>query len=239
MKQNTNHYRWQLIDFVKGIAIVGVVIYHFFFIVYFLSLAPIHIGDWKLVVLAKLSAGTFIFLSGANVYLATKTFHPKRFVKGLGVLALAALSITLATNTLVSYATVWFGILHFLVMARIVLLPITYYKTGILVSLIYLISLYVFVTFISTMIPSAIWLVFGFPPSGFTSLDYYPIFPWIYLVYLGYIAMQYIEKKEKVKKLDNKLQMYFLPGIALLGKHSLLIYLIHVPIILGLILFFR
>ena len=74
------------------------------------------------------------------------------------------------------------------------------------------------------------WL--GFPHETFYSTDYFPVFPWIFVFFIG-IFLGQIFQKEGVFSWMNRWK----PGIlAFLGRHSLCIYLFHQPIIYGLCL---
>lgn len=67
--------------------------------------------------------------------------------------------------------------------------------------------------------------VLGFPGPGFYSADYFPLIPWFFLYVAGYFLWRCIGSRRQVM---DKLR----PGIrplAFLGRHSLLIYLLHQP----------
>lgn len=73
---------------------------------------------------------------------------------------------------------------------------------------------------------------FGFPQSGFHSTDYFPLIPWIFLFLTGFFIYQLCGKK--ILNIRWK-------GIALLnhiGKHALEIYILHQPVIYGLLWIF-
>lgn len=75
--------------------------------------------------------------------------------------------------------------------------------------------------------PFLAWL--GFPGPGFTSSDYFPLIPWFFLFLAGHFLWQLLHDKEAVME---KLR----PGLAplsFLGRHSLLIYLLHQPALMG------
>ncbi len=67
----------------------------------------------------------------------------------------------------------------------------------------------------------------GFAHPGFSSSDYFPLLPWIFLFFTGYFlngCVKNLLPKVKVLRLD-------IPVLSFIGKHSLLIYLLHQPII--------
>lgn len=75
----------------------------------------------------------------------------------------------------------------------------------------------------------------GFPEPGFYSTDYFSLFPWLFLFLSGYYIYRMIEKKDFMEK-------YFSKGcgvLSFLGRHSLAVYMVHQPVIYGLLLALR
>ncbi|MDR2771092.1 MAG: DUF1624 domain-containing protein, partial [Clostridiales Family XIII bacterium] len=78
------------------------------------------------------------------------------------------------------------------------------------------------------------WLFpFGFRSAGFYSADYFPLFPYLFVFLAGSAA------GTLVKHLPAAARRAHIRPLAYLGRHSLLIYLLHQPIaitLLGLLL---
>lgn len=69
------------------------------------------------------------------------------------------------------------------------------------------------------------WL--GFPHKTFYSTDYFPLFPWIFLFFLGIFLGKIFQEKGVFSWMSCQK-----PGIlAFLGRHSLCIYLFHQPVL--------
>lgn len=68
---------------------------------------------------------------------------------------------------------------------------------------------------------------FGFPMPGFSSSDYFPLLPWLFLFFTGYFFNGWV--KGRLPKL--KFLRLNVPFLSFCGRHSLLIYLLHQPII--------
>lgn len=66
----------------------------------------------------------------------------------------------------------------------------------------------------------------GFPEKGFYSTDYFPLFPWLFLFITGYFLYRIIYGGSLLEKLRKTK----LSHMAVLGRWSLLIYLVHQPI---------
>ena len=71
----------------------------------------------------------------------------------------------------------------------------------------------------------------GFPQPGFRSADYFPLIPWIFLFGAGYFACSLLKNRGLLEKW---LSGGRIPGVSTLGKHSLLVYLLHQPLLYGL-----
>lgn len=68
----------------------------------------------------------------------------------------------------------------------------------------------------------------GFPQPGFFSGDYFSLIPWIFLYLCGYFLYDLLMEKEGVKKLF-RCRAGLLEWI---GRHSLIIYLLHQPVLM-------
>lgn len=73
----------------------------------------------------------------------------------------------------------------------------------------------------------------GFPHRGFFSTDYFPLLPWFFLFLTGFFLFRILEGKGLNQRLFSRGQ---LPVLNWLGRHSLLVYLLHQPILYGLCL---
>ncbi len=68
----------------------------------------------------------------------------------------------------------------------------------------------------------------GFPRLGFNSLDYFPLMPWLFLFLAGTFFGRYV----KAGGLPDFCRKTHIKFFALCGRHSLLIYVAHQPVIL-------
>ncbi len=67
----------------------------------------------------------------------------------------------------------------------------------------------------------------GITKDTFFSADYFPILPWFFLFLVGYYLYRFhiIEKLEKITMPSR------IPPLAFLGRHALIIYVVHQPLI--------
>ena len=71
----------------------------------------------------------------------------------------------------------------------------------------------------------------GFPMRGFFSADYFPLLPWSLLFIFGYFLYSALHSRGLDVKFFAKGQF---PVLNFLGRHSLLVYLLHQPVVYGL-----
>ena len=71
----------------------------------------------------------------------------------------------------------------------------------------------------------------GFPQPGFFSTDYFSVIPWIFLFVAGYFLHRVLEDQNLNEKLFAKGNV---PVLNWIGRHSLIVYLLHQPILYGL-----
>ncbi len=74
---------------------------------------------------------------------------------------------------------------------------------------------------------------FGLPPKDFFSVDYFPLIPWLFLFEAGYFLCRLYLSDHRTDKFPAFLGYKGTPLLEWLGRHSLLIYLLHQPLIYG------
>ncbi|NJE10219.1 heparan-alpha-glucosaminide N-acetyltransferase [Thermococcus sp. MAR1] len=185
---------------------------------------------------ARLTASTFVFASGLSMWISYsrtlgKSASPyrkyfKRFLKlfGLGLL------ITAVTYFL--SITIHFGILHFLGLAT--LLGMLFYRFGrrnALWAAFFILGYLVLRNF-----HDGLWLLpVGIMPENYFTPDYFPIFPWFGVFLLGMTAGSVLYPDGRRKRdigLPSSPLVHFL---AFAGRHTLAIYLLHQPVLVGLL----
>jgi uncharacterized membrane protein len=78
-----------------------------------------------------------------------------------------------------------------------------------------------------------IWLLpLGIHPPTFWSVDYEPIFPWLGIVLIGMGLGEYLYPEGLRSFTLPQIPEMVVRPLAFLGRHSLIIYLIHQPIII-------
>ena len=70
----------------------------------------------------------------------------------------------------------------------------------------------------------------GWTYEGFVSTDYFPLLPWVFVFLLGTWAGKYI----KAGRMPAWFYQTDCPPLAAVGRHSLVIYVLHQPVLYGL-----
>ena len=73
---------------------------------------------------------------------------------------------------------------------------------------------------------SAYW---GLPADEFFSSDYFGIFPWLFLFVTGYFVFRIFERNRWM----DVLKVGGIKPLEVLGKNSLLVYMVHQPLVYG------
>lgn len=220
------------------------IVFHFVFFLDFLSLVQMAYGQGGWFILARFVQWSFLLLVGIGIQLSyQKTiadrglkidFLKKNIFRGLIVFC-AGLLVTLASWLFLPEGYIRFGVLH-LIGASIIILGfiVNYPRFALLLSLLFYLASFPINTII---IPESYWLILGFYVENFYTLDYFPIFPWMGVpalgIWLGHILLKgYQRNYPNPAFLESSRPAQLL---AALGQRSLMIYLIHVPIIIGII----
>lgn len=223
-------------DFIRGFAIIAVVLFHLVFnLNYFYGWESLKYYEGFWFYTGRIAALLFMAMVGvvSAIIFNEKGAESAReinFKRGFRLLMIA-MGITLASWIAFPEVTVWFGILHLMGASIILSIPLAGYKwlNLFLACLIILLgSLFdPLVVNIPFMIP------FGLTPQGFASLDYYPLFPWAGVILIGIGSGNLLYKKIVQIKSPQLWQKPFI----YLGKNSLWIYLIHIPLLYVLLWF--
>lgn len=171
-------------------------------------------------------AGGFILISGICARLSRENLRRGFFVFCVGLL----LSLVMALMKM----TVAFGILQFFGAAMIVyslLRERIDHWTGAGFPAACLALFVLSRIFTESVTVGCKWLYpLGLRAEGFYSADYYPLFPWLFLFLFG-TWLGGIVERERERPIFSR---SFPAWLTFAGRHSLLIYLLHQPLICGL-----
>jgi uncharacterized membrane protein len=244
------------IDIIRGLALINMVIYHLLYdLAYIFGQSISWFSIRKCFVWQQMICFTFIIVSGCSFRLSRRPYK-----NGLTIM-LGAMVLSAATLLVIPDELIVFGILHFLAAAilltmlmRPVLMRIPA-KIGLPLALILFVvfrnlpSGYLSIfTFAQYPLPPSLYQTsflfwIGLPQASFASADYFPLFPWWFLYLAGFYFHDYYLRsadylQEKYALADKKIYQAFGCSFGLLGRHSLLIYMLHQPIIYGVLTLF-
>ncbi|WP_340820308.1 heparan-alpha-glucosaminide N-acetyltransferase [Methanolobus sp. WCC4] len=234
------------VDAFRGIAILLMVTYHFFFDLDFLGIHEFNMHSGILLVTGRSAAILFIFLVGVSLTLsyskASLSGKDKKAIlihnlkRGAGIFGWG-LVITVVTATFLERGTIYFGILHLIGVSIILAYPFLRYRKLNLVLGLFFLSAHIFMDSAYADIPWLLWL--GIKPHGFYTLDYFPLVPWFGLVLLGIFAGNSLYPDYRRSfRMCNCGENAVVRVLGYLGKRSLLIYLVHQPVIVGILFLF-
>lgn len=218
---------WE-IDFLRGLAIILMIIFHIVFdlkefFAYHLTYSE---GFWFYV--GKAAASLFIFICGVSANLTANTLKNGTIVLGWGMI------LTVITYLYTPVLYIRFGILHLLGISLLVYPLIRKVRPGIVLTA-GVILILADRSFAKIAVTNDWLLPFGLTSTAFASLDYYPLIPWHGLFLIG-TAVGKLAYARKTSLLPFQVK----PGIInRLGHKSLFIYLVHQPIIYGILLTLR
>lgn len=233
---------WEL-DVTRGLAIAMMIAYH----------AAWHAADAngsRSLVLSgawlwfqRATGGLFLFLVGIGLAISYSREKRKgtpesgviRAFAKRGVL-LFAMGIALTVGaTMLRLGRLDFGILHLIGAAIALSYPFIRWWTlapligTLIISVGFLLESHRFDTW------ALVWM--GMRPHGYDCLDYYPVAPWygfvLWGIFLGNAAYPRGQRRWAIRR---EAPMAVLKPFALLGRYSLVVYVIHLPIILAVLL---
>jgi len=185
--------------------------------------------------IARVNASVFIFLAGVSLTISQARSSKRMssfMLRGLKIFGWG-MAITLLTWLIASDEYVRFGILHFFGIAFILAPFFLRFRfinlilgAALLAAGIYLLEQRVLVDF-----PWLLWL--GLMPHGFRTIDYFPLLPWFGLFLVGMFGGKMLypqgNRRFNIHEFNNPVTS----ALTLPGRHPLVMYIAHWPILIG------
>lgn len=213
--------RYLLLDALRGLAVLLMLVFHLAVDLedFFGYNIGYRYGFWyllnQIIVIIFLVVAGYSVGSGINRHLWKNGFK----------LLVAAFLVSLATYFFDKTTYIRFGILHFLACAMFLSPALGKLNNYLLLGL--SLVLIFFGSYLQGIsISTSLLLPFGITPNGFQSLDYYPLLPWLSVFIWGLLAGR------SLKLPDTDYDSDFARGFAFVGRHALVIYLVHQPLFL-------
>lgn len=229
--------RFAIVDIARGVAIIAMVAYHLCWdLSYFRFIAPDVGRDPNWVLIARSILAVFLFLVGVGLVLGHgQGIRWRAFWRRTGFVVLGALAITLGTFLVFPDSFVYFGVLHAIALFSVLAVPFLFAPLW-LIGLVAAVMIALPFLFSNALFNDKLYSWIGFwqvpPPTN----DLVPVFPWLAAVLIGVIATRLVLASSMAVRLSTINPTARLPRLlAVLGRWSLLIYLLHQPILLGLV----
>ncbi len=235
--------RIRLLDTIRGLMVIYMIYYHTLF-----DLGFMFGKDWARTLFeaqpfSQMIIGcTFVFIAGLTI-----RFSRNPALHGAKLLIIS-FAMSLITGWVMSGMGIYFGVLHLMAVCMLFyavagkVLDRIHWLPGVLVSL----ALYVCTYWVSygffgikgllelpvppELTAGSRLYPFGFISASFFSADFYPLLPWIFLFMCGCFAGRFLERED----LPGFLYRDYCPALTFIGRYSLIIYLVHQPVLYGL-----
>ncbi|QUS54971.1 heparan-alpha-glucosaminide N-acetyltransferase [Pseudovibrio brasiliensis] len=237
MQQSPLLSRLILADVARGLALLAMAIYHFSW-----DLSWFNVVDWDVSgapgwrLFAQLIAGSFLFLVGFSLVLAHRNgIRWESFWRREIKVAIAALAVSVATYFIFQDQWVRFGILHSIVVSSLLALP--FLRVHSIIALLCgagVILLYHWLGDYVLPYRQFFWLGLNSLPE--VSVDYVPLIPWFGPVLLGVGCGDIFARYDLLRFLRGSASPSVISRcFAWFGRHSLATYLLHQPILFGVV----
>ena len=232
--------RFHLIDALRGLALVNMLGMHF---LYDVNVVFGKEPGWYLRPGVRLwqqyICWSFILIAGFSYDWG----RAKNLRRGL-TLNLLGLAITAATLIAVPSEAIWFGILNFLGCAILLTMALekTLDRLPPLAGLALCAALFWFFRDVNAgflgfglRVPAAVYRIWpltplGFPHPDFRSSDYFPLLPWLFLFFAGFYLFRLLAPLPAWQRLAR----VKIPLLSAAGRHTMWVYLLHQPVLMGL-----
>jgi uncharacterized membrane protein len=232
----TKGVRITAVDTARGLAILMMVAYHITFDIQYFGIAAIDLNSLPLLLLQRVTGTLFVMIAGVSLTL-NESHNKEGYVhylkRGL-MLGAVALLITIATWIYPHEGFIQFGVIDMLALST--LIAPFFFRFGwvnlTLGAIIVLVGIWLGTSGIYVSTHALFWL--GINDPGYYALDNYPMLPWFGVVLIGIWLGQTL-----FPAFTDVVMRIRVPGedtLASLGKNSLVIYLVHQPLIVGIIL---
>jgi uncharacterized membrane protein len=217
------------LDLARTGAVVGMVIFHFTFDLQMFGHVPPDTTFqpfWHY--FARIVAGSFLFLSGVSLWLAHgQGIRWPAFWWRFAKIAAAAILVSVVSRWATPGAPIHFGILHAIAVCSVI--SLAFLRLPVWVTIAVAAAAFALPWWVQIPAFDPLWLVWaGLAETRPPMADYVPIFPWLAPCLAG-VAL------DKLGALP-RLSVQPSPALTVLGfpgRHSLIIYLAHQPLLIA------
>jgi len=226
--------RLALVDALRGFAVAQMIAYHFIYdLSYFRWVDLVMTRDQPWVAWRAAIVTQFLLLVGVSLVLRT-SFKPSAadFWKRWGQIAAAAVLVSVGSWLVFGPRFIYIGILHFVAAALLIVRPVLRLGTwNVALGAVCVLAGFVYTHEFFDLPPATI---IGFMTTKPHTEDYVPLFPWIGVVLIGAgMAARWQRANWHVPAALTQLNERPPRWLLFLGTWALTVYLLHQPILLG------
>lgn len=221
--------RLALIDTLRGLAIVMMIAYHASFDLNYYGWIHQDFNNSPLwLSLRSGIVSLFLLLVGISQVLNAQRADMRSFWRRQARLFLACIAVSLGSYLMFPKSFIFFGILHFILLSSFIgRYCVRFYYANLFAGLLFLVA---GIYFSSSLFNAPLLQWIGFMTYKPYTEDYVPLFPWLGVVLLGIFFGKLLINTSPLNITNNGIN-----SLSRAGRHSLVIYLLHQPILLGLL----
>lgn len=219
------------LDLARTLAVIGMVVFHFTFdLQMFGHVAPGTVQQPFWYYFARLVAGSFLFLSGVSLWLAHgQGIRWPAFWRRFAMVAGGAALVSIASIWVTPGGFIYFGILHALAVTSVI--GLLFLRQPALVTFAVAAVAFALPWYATNPQFDSLWLIWlGLAETRPFMADYVPLLPWLAPclagIALGRVGSQTGLWARLATDTGPRLRALTFPG-----RHSLIIYLLHQPIL--------
>jgi uncharacterized membrane protein len=221
------------VDALRGTAICMMIVYHLAFDLNWFHIISADFNQNRFWLgFRDLIVSSFLLLVGVSLVLASRAgLSPSRYWRRIALVGACAMLVTAGSYAVFPRTFIIFGILHCIVVSSILGWPLVRFpRTALMVGIVVI----VVGAAIGVPLFDQPWLNWiGLMTHRPATEDYVPLLPWFGMVLVGIrIGWWLLERPRPALSLVSRASPKWL---AWLGRHSLLVYMIHQPIMVGLL----
>jgi len=221
------------VDALRGSAICAMIAYHFAFdLTWFGAFRADFNNDALWLGLRALIVSSFLLLTGISLVLAQRArISRRRYWRRIALISACALLVTAGSYFAFPRTFITFGILHCIALSSLLAWPLVRYPLAALFVGIAVVEIGLQVRLPLFDAPWLNWV--GFMTHKPATEDYVPLIPWFGVVLIGIALGAWVSARERpaVAALGRVSPRW----LTWLGRHSLLVYMVHQPVLLGIL----
>lgn len=221
------------VDVLRGVALCLMIVYHFSFDLNWFGFIradfdhdPFWLGFRGVIVSA------FMLLVGVSLLLARRAgFTPRQFWRRIALIGFSAILVSVASYLTFPQTFITFGILHSIAVSSVLAWPATRFPRAALLAgaIIAVVGNVVALPLFDTPWLQWLGLMTHKPPTE----DYVPLLPWLGVIMIGIGVGHWLSVRRFAPLLP--LSRFAPRWVVWLGRHSLLVYMLHQPVLVGLL----